>query len=238
VDQALASFRANRYVEDATYEYYAYPSAVPNDPQYSTHWGHNNTAQFPSWNYSTYQFTGPAVGIAGFDVDAQLAWDLPQGYGSADIVVAIIDSGVDTSHPDLRQVTGYDFGDNDENPMDDATDAGHGTLCAGVTAAIANNSLGVVGIAGGCSIMPLKVANSAGSMAFTYIANAITYAVDHDADVISMSLGANITSDSTVDPTLTYANNNGVVVLAATGNYYDPAYISGNQIQYVVSYQQ
>ncbi|HOH79438.1 MAG TPA: S8 family serine peptidase [Candidatus Cloacimonadota bacterium] len=236
VDQALASFRANRYVEDATYEYYAYPSAVPNDPQYSTHWGHNNTAQFPSWNSSTYQFTGPAVGIAGFDVDAQLAWDLPQGYGSADIVVAIIDSGVDTSHPDLRQVTGYDFGDNDTNPMDDATDAGHGTLCAGVTAAIANNNLGVVGIAGGCSIMPLKVADSDGNMAFTSIANAITYAVDHDADVISMSLGANITSDSTVDPTLTYANNNGVVVLAATGNYYDPAYISGNQIQDVVSY--
>lgn len=239
LDQAIASFKANRYVEDAVYEYYAYPNAVPNDPLYSTNWGHNNTAQFPSWNSSTYQFTGPAVGIVGWDTDAQLAWDLPQGYGSADIVVAIIDSGVDTTHPDLRLVTGYDFGDNDTNPMDNATDAGHGTLCAGVTAARANNSLGVTGIAGGCSIMPLKVANSAGSMTFTAIANAITYAKDNGADVISMSLGANgISSDPTVDPAITAAYNAGVVLFAATGNYYDPAYMGTgvNEVQDVISY--
>jgi subtilisin family serine protease len=237
LEQALASFRANRFVEEAIYEYYAYPSAVPNDPQYSTNWGHNNTAQFPSWNSTTYQFTGPAVGTVGFDTDAQLAWDQTQGYGSADIVIAIIDSGVDTTHPDLRLVAGYDYGVGDSNPMDDAPEAGHGTLCAGVTAAMANNNLGVAGIAGGCSVMPLKVADAAGSMSFTSIANAITHAADNDANVISMSLGANgISSDTTVDNAISYAITNNVVVFAATGNYYDPAYISGNQIQDEVSY--
>lgn len=239
LDKALASFQANRYVEEAIYEYYAYPSAVPNDPQYSTNWGHNNTAQFPSWNSSTYAFTGPAVGTVGFDTDAQLAWDMAQGYGSASIVIAIIDSGVDTTHPDLRLVTGYDYGSGDSNPMDNATDAGHGTLCAGVTAARANNSLGVTGIAGGCSVMPLKVAANDGSMSFTSIANAITHAADNGANVISMSLGAmGMSSDSTVDAAITYAISQNVVLLAATGNYYDPAYMGSgeNEIQDSITY--
>ncbi|MCB5254461.1 MAG: S8 family serine peptidase, partial [Candidatus Cloacimonetes bacterium] len=195
VEEAITSFRQSRYIEEATPEYYAYTTAVPNDTHYTKQWGHNNTAQLPG--YTSYGHTGPGVGTVGFDSDAQLAWDLAQGYGDPSIIIAIIDSGVDTAHEDLRLVTGYDYGDNDDNPMDDADDPtdpddspGHGTSCAGIAAARANNGIGVAGIAGGCSVMPLKVADSNGELSFTSINNAITHAADNGAHIISMSFGA------------------------------------------------
>lgn len=238
VQTALADFLTDPEVEDASLEYYAYSQAVPNDPYYSQNWGHNNTAQFPSWNSSTYQFTGPQVGTVGFDTDAQLAWE--QGYGDPGIIIAVIDSGVDTSHLDLTLVAGWDYGVGDSNPMDDATDAGHGTLATGIAVAKANNSLGVAGIAGGCSVMPIKVAAADGSMTFTSIANAITHAADNGAHVISMSLGAQgISSDTTVDPAIAYAyNTQGVVIFASSGNYYDPAYMGTgvNETQNAIGY--
>ena len=125
VEEALKQFKANRYVEEAIPEYIAYPTVVPNDTYYANNWGHNNTAQLPAYTSSGH--TGSGVGTIGFDSDAQLAWNQSQGYGSASIIIAIIDSGVDTAHPDLRLVTGYDFGDNDSNPMDNSSDPGHGT---------------------------------------------------------------------------------------------------------------
>ena len=117
---------------------------------YPQHWGHNNTAQLPSFDWGgTNSHTGPPVGTVGFDANAPSAWNGSQGFGNPGVVIAILDSGVDSTHPDLFQVTGYDFGDNDSDPHDDSDDPGHGTACAGVAAAIANNSLGAVGIAGG-----------------------------------------------------------------------------------------
>ena len=219
VEEALKQFIANRYVEEAIPEYIAYPTVVPNDTYYANNWGHNNTAQLPAYTSSGH--TGSGVGTIGFDSDAQLAWNQSQGYGSASIIIAIIDSGVDTAHPDLRLVTGYDFGDNDSNPMDNSSDPGHGTACSGIAAGKANNSLGIAGIAGGCSIMPLKVANSEGVNYFTAIENALTYAADHNAHIASISLGATdiIEGDSpSTDAALNYAYNSGVVLFAATGN--------------------
>ena len=220
INSVLTSFRANRYIEEACPEYIAYPTAVPNDTYYSYNWGHNNTAQLPVY-ISGSGHTGSGVGTVGFDSDAQLAWDQSQGYGSASITIAIIDSGADTSHPDLRLVAGYDYGDNDSNPMDDSADPGHGTACSGIAAAIANNGTGVVGIAGGCSVMPLKVANSAGTMYFTAIENALTHAADNGAHVISLSLGATGIEEGDIpstDAALTYAYNSGLAIFAATAN--------------------
>ncbi len=197
----------------------AFPATVPDDPQYSDNWGHNNTAQLPAYGWgTTWDHTGAGVGTVGFDTNAELAWNAPTGYGSSSAIVAILDSGVDTGHPDLNLMTGYDFGDSDNNPMDDSAQPGHGTACAGVAAAVANNTLGVTGIGGGVTIMPLKVADSAGSMYFSYIANALYYAADNGADVASMSFGAATSSSSTTDPALQYAFNNGVTLFAATGN--------------------
>ena len=207
-------------IEEATPDWRAFPAAVPNDPLYANNWGHNNTAQLPGLDWGgTYDHTLPTtVGTVGFDANAPAAWDASQAYGSAGVVIAIIDSGVDTAHPDLNLVAGYDYGDNDSNPMDNSAQAGHGTACAGVAAARANNGLGVVGVAGGCSIMPLKVANSAGSMYFSAIVNAIYFAADNGAKVISMSLGAAISSDTATNAAILYAYNAGCVILAATGN--------------------
>lgn len=205
-------------VEAAGPDYVAFPAAIPPDPLHASHWGHNNTAQLLSYNWTNNNHeTGSPVGTVGFDANAQAAWDGSQGYGSASVIIAIIDSGVQAGHPDLRQVTGWDYGDNDSNPDDNSASAGHGTACAGVAAAM-TNSLGTAGIAAGCSIMPLKVANSAGTMAFSSIQNALVYAADHGAKVISMSLGAAIASDPATDSSILYAFNAGCTILAATGN--------------------
>jgi len=210
VHTALSDFLTDPEVEDAGLEYFAYTQAVPNDSLYTTNWGHNNTGQ------------GPGGGGSGWDSDAQLAWDQAQGYGSSSIIIAIIDTGVDTAHLDLRLVTGYDYGDNDPNPMDDSSKPGHGTACAGVAAAKANNGIGVAGIAGGCSVMPLKVANSNGDLGFTAITNAITHAADNGARVISLSLGAEGGTGEgdipSTDYALEYAYSKGVVIFAATAN--------------------
>ena len=219
--EALAArLRSDPAVEDATVDYRAFPAAIPNDPLHPDHWGHNNTAQLPGLDWGgTYEHTlSTTVGTVGFDANAQPAWDGTQGYGSASVVIAIIDSGVDTGHPDLRLVSGYDYGDNDSNPMDDSAQPGHGTACAGIAAAIANNGLGSAGIAGGCSIMPLKVADSQGNMYFSAIVNAIYHAADNGADIISMSLGAAISSDANTDAALQYADSKGLTIFAATGN--------------------
>jgi subtilisin family serine protease len=213
------AFANDENIEAASPDWRAIPAAVPTDPLYSMHWGHNNTAQLLSYNWSTGSHeAGTAVGTVGFDANAQAAWDGSQGYGSSTVIIAIIDSGVDTAHPDLTLVTGYDYGDNDSNPMDNSAEAGHGTCCAGVVASKVNNGVGAAGIAANCKIMPLKVASSDGSMYFSAIQNALHYAGDNGAHVISMSLGAAISSDAATDDAILYAYNKGCTILAATGN--------------------
>ncbi len=222
---AIQAFKSNRYIEKATPEGYAYTTAVPNDTFYANNWGHNNTAQLPAYTGDSH--SGAGVGTTGFDADMQLAWDQSQGYGTDSTIIAIIDTGVDTSHPDLRLVTGYDYGDNDSNPMDDSAKRGHGTSCSGVAAAIANNALGITGAAGGCSVMPLKIANSSGRLGFTAIENALTHAGNNNVDIASMSFGS---EGGTVegnypstDTALEYAYSQGVTLLAATGNFNNSA---------------
>ena len=206
-------------VEVASVDWRAFPAVAPNDPMYPSQWGHENTAQMLSYDWATYSHeNGEPVGTVGFDANAPAAWDGSQGDGDPDVVIAILDSGVDVADPDLNLVAGYDFGDNDANPDDDSAAPGHGTACAGVAAAIANNNLGVAGIAGGSSVMPVKVADGNGSMYFSYIQNALYWAADQGADVISMSLGAAISSDPATDTALQYAYDSGAVILAATGN--------------------
>ena len=210
-------FRRDPNVQSASLDWLAFPAAVPSDPMFVDNWGHNNTAQLPDLDWGgSYEHDLPnTVGTVGFDANTPGAWD--SGYGTSSVVIAILDSGVEVGHPDLRQVTGYDFGDNDTNPDDNSGNAGHGTACAGVAAAI-NNGVGAVGAAGGCSIMPCKVADSAGSMYFSAIQDAIYWSADNGADIISMSLGAAISSDSATDAALQYAYNAGCTILAATGN--------------------
>ncbi len=214
-----ARYAADPNVESATVDWRAFPAATPNDTYYDKNWGHENTGQLLAYDWATYSHeNGDPVGTPGFDTKAYQAWDAAAGFGDPGVVIAIIDSGVDVNHPDLRLVPGYDFGDNDSNPMDDSADPGHGTCCAGVAAARADNNIGVAGAAGGCSVMPVKIADSGGSMYFSYIQNALYYVGDQDVDIASMSLGAPLSSDPATDDAIAYAYNKGVTILAATGN--------------------
>ena len=220
IDEAVRSYAVDPNVENASPDWIAHLEAVPTDPAYPQHWGHNNTAQLPGLDWGgTYDHTlSTTVGTPGFDTNAQLGWDGTAGFGSASVIIAIVDTGCNLAHPDLSFVTGFDYGDNDSNPEDNSTGGGHGTCCAGVAAAKANNAAGACGPAPGCKIMPMKAANSAGSLLFSSIVNCIYYAADHGANVISMSFGAAISSDAATDAAILYAYNAGVTLLAATGN--------------------
>src|SRR5437867_7850384 len=143
-----------------------------------------------------------------------LAWDLTQG--SASVVIASLDTGVDLTQPDLqgKLVGGY----NALNGSSDATDDnGHGTWAAGVAGAASNNSIGVASYCWRCSLMPVKVLGADGTGTMSNVAAGITWATDHGARVISMSLGGALgTSD--VQRTVQCARSRGAIPVAAAGN--------------------
>ena len=219
IPSVVARYAANPNVEVAVPDWRAFPLDEPNDPLHSGHWGHDNNGQLPDYCwYCGGHENGIPVGIPGFDANAEDAWDKRQGYGDSAVVIAILDTGLDMDHPDLQHVVGWDYGSGDSNPDDDSSVQGHGTACAGVAAAISNNGIGTTGAAGGVSIMPLKVADAFGVLYLSAIQNALYHAADNEADIVSMSFGAAISSDPATDTAIQYAYNNGVTLFAAAGN--------------------
>jgi len=166
-------------------------------------------------------------------VRAEQAWPASTGDGT---VVAVVDSGVDLNHPDLRAnlVPGATFiecdpscGNGDwKGPDGVGQDLDtHGTHVSGTIAAVTDNGIGVAGVAPDAQIMPIKALED-GSGAFEDIAAGITYAVDHGADVVNLSIGAmpgvqalTLTGlESSVTDAIAYAESEGVLVVAAAGN--------------------
>jgi subtilisin family serine protease len=155
--------------------------------------------------------------------------DLPHAWffttGSPDVTVAVIDTGVDVDHPELlgRVAAGRAFlsansCDTQTLPYDD--DDGHGTHVAGIVAARGNNASGIAGIAWESRILPVKVLSCTGNGTVADVVDGIYWAVDQGAQVINLSLGWPCTSDeSLVQRALDYADERGVVVVAAAGNY-------------------
>ncbi|MFM8336927.1 MAG: S8 family serine peptidase [Opitutaceae bacterium] len=164
--------------------------------------------------------------------------NLPPG-GNRDIVIAVIDSGVDYTHPDLapnmwvnsREIAGNGSDDDNNGIVDDVygasfigsdrkgnpmDDHGHGTHVAGIIAAAANNGIGGVGIAYNCRIMAIKAAQYSGVLSSTNISEAIIYAVEKGADIINMSFGGSAQS-KLVEDALAVAFGQAVLV-AAAGN--------------------
>ncbi|WP_252891190.1 S8 family peptidase [Thermoclostridium stercorarium] len=134
------------------------------------------------------------------------------------VTIAVVDTGVDLEHPDLKDsiVAGYDFINQDNVPDDDN---GHGTHVAGIAAAITNNGIGIAGVAGGAKIMPVKVLSAEGYGSSLDVYLGIMYAADHGADVINLSLGSDAPS-LLINEAVKYALARDVVVVAATGNEY------------------
>ncbi len=162
-----------------------------------------------------------------FSVNATDAWEITQGAG---VTVAVIDSGVDSTHEDLagQVLPGFDFWSNDSDPSDVL---GHGTHVAGTIAAARNNSLGGTGISPEASILPVRVCGPTyeDGCPTTLQDQGIRWAVDHGADVINLSLGGS-SPTQIVQDAIAYAIAHDVVVVAAAGN-------DGiNQIQYPAAY--
>ncbi len=166
-------------------------SMVPNDPRYPEQWGMRM-------------------------IQANYTWDVTTG--SKNVIVAVIDTGVDHTHEDLGAVNasiGWDFVNNDTDAMDDN---GHGTHVAGIVAATINNNVGVVGAAPGITVMPVKVLDASGTGYISDIASGITFAADHDAKILSMSLGSWLPSKALEDATKYAVYKKGTLVFAAAGN--------------------
>lgn len=145
---------------------------------------------------------------------------LPLVNQKREVKVAVLDTGVDYTHPDLRNKVlvdeGYNFVGNNYNVMDYD---GHGTHVSGIIAAEANNSIGLAGITGNLDvkILPIKVLNADGEGDTISIVKGILYAVDSGADVINLSLGAKYKIDLLAEA-IEYAKSKGVFVVTASGN--------------------
>lgn len=143
------------------------------------------------------------------------AWDL--SLGDPRVVIAIIDSGADLDHPDLRPnlVPGYNVLSQGQTPPQD--DNGHGTHAAGIAAAATDNREGVAGTCPRCKLMPIKALDAEGAGNAFDVAVGLVWAVDHGAQVINMSLGGP-QSDPTLERAVRYALTRNVPVVVAAGN--------------------
>ena len=191
-------------VEYAEPNYVVRKAAPTSDPEFDKQWGMRNTGQ---------EVNG-TTGTAGADINASTAWDKHTGDGS--VVVAVVDTGIDYTHPDLQaniwvnpgeiagngidddnngrvdDVRGWDFANNDADPMDDDVD-GHGSHVAGIIGAIGNNAVGVSGVNWNVKLMPLKVLRADGNgdlvniiAAFDYAIAARQYAIDHSFGLVAV----------------------------------------------------
>lgn len=213
----------NPMVEIAEPNFVYHTMALPNDPNFGDLWGLNNT--------------GTRGGKADADIDAPEAWDL--NTGSKNIVVAVIDTGVDYNHPDLADniyvnpgeiadngidddgngfiddVRGWNFAKVSNNdPMDDNK---HGTHVAGTIGAKGDNGQGVAGVNWNVSIMPLKFLTGSGSGTLADAIKAIDYATMMGVDVMNNSWGGGGFSQQLKDA-IVRAEQKGVLFVAAAGN--------------------
>jgi thermitase len=188
-DEYVAKLKNDSEVEAVEVDAVYTIDTTPNDPSYGSQW------HLPK-------------------IQAPQAWDITTGSTSR--TIAIIDTGVDLAHADLKSkiVAGYDFVNLDSTAQDDH---GHGTHCAGIAAALTNNATNTAGVDWNAKVMPVKVLNSAGSGYTTDITSGIRWAADHGANVISMSLGGGAFSQAQQDA-INYAWSKGVLIVAAAGN--------------------
>jgi len=190
--------------------YHAF-AAAPNDTHFGHLWGLGGT---------------PGVG-------ALPAWDRSLGAGQ---VIAVVDTGVDLTHPDLAPnlwtgpggIHGHDFVDNDDVPDDFNL---HGSHVAGTAAGVANNALGVAGVAPQAQIMAVRVLDADGGGGSGDIANGIAFAANNGAGVINLSLGgAGGGGDQAMSDAITLAESKGAVVVAAAGNGGDDGVGDNNDV--------
>ncbi len=221
VDSICADYSKDPHVEYCQPDYAIEAFAVPSDPYYSS---------FGSWGQNYYDLWGLKK------MDMEHAWDITKGDGA---VVAVVDTGLDYNHPDIAEnvwtnpreipgngidddhngyiddIHGYDFVNNDADPMDGH---GHGTHVSGTIAA-AENGIGIVGVAPQAKIMAVKGLSDSGSGSISDLAEGIVYAADNGAAVINNSWGCkNCPSNPIGEDAVLHADSLGVISVFAAGN--------------------
>ena len=202
---------------------------VPNDPRFKDLWGLRNTG--------SNEPNGRAAGVEGADVNALAAWDITKG--SRQVRIAVIDTGIDYTHPDLKRnmwvnsaelngkkgvdddgngyvddVYGYDFANNDADPMDGN---GHGTHCAGTIGAVHNDGVGVAGVMDQVTLVPIKFLDDSGSGSLDAAIQSIDYATKMNVDLMSNSWGGGGRSEA-LNEAIKRAADKGIIFTAAAGN--------------------
>lgn len=174
-------------VEQIEYDYKVKPDDTPNDSSYGSQWHLSKMACPTAWIYN-------------------------KGAG---ITIAILDTGVDSTHPDLagKIVSGWNMYDNNATTSDVY---GHGTAVAGVAAASTNNAMGVAGVGWNCSIMPIRISDTSGYGYSSTVANGLIWAADHGARVANVSY--EFSTDSVVASAAKYFCDKGGVVTMSAGN--------------------
>ena len=189
-------------VASAEYDPLVRLSFTPNDP----FWG-----------------TDPFVGLGQWGLRKAFvdqAWDKVRG--SASVVVATLDTGVDASHPDLQGslVAGTALVSQPSAECNAAAkndDNSHGTHVAGIIGAQGNNSAGIAGVAFGVKVMPVKVLDCTGVGSLSDVSSGLIWAVDHGAKIVNVSLGSPF-DGATLRGAVTYASSHNVLVVSAAGN--------------------
>jgi subtilisin family serine protease len=184
----LSALQNNPSIEFAEPNYILSPNLIPDDPYYPSEW---HLAK----------------------INAPAAWDVT--VGTSNVVIAILDSGVDATHPDLSSlvIPGWNFYDNNS----DATDVnGHGTAVAGTAAASSNNSIGVAAVTWNPMLLPVRVTDTNGNGLISVIANGLTWAADQGARVANISF--TVSTSPTVTSAAQYFQSKGGVLTAAAGN--------------------
>jgi subtilisin family serine protease len=182
---------------------------TPNDPFFQYQYALNNKGQ------QVWVIPGSPQGKASADIKAPSAWE--ETKGTETVTIAIIDTGVDLLHPDLKnkmKSSGRDYINNDFDATDDH---GHGTIVAGIAAAETNNNEGIAGVAWNCKILPVKVAGADGLGSEDKVADGIRWAVDNGAGVINISMGS-VEPSLLIRDAVKYAYEKNVVVVVSAGN--------------------
>jgi subtilisin family serine protease len=239
---AREEFAATGLFKAVSPNWLMHPFLMPNDPMLGNQW----------------HITNNSAGIK-----LPQAWDMNTGDTST--VIAILDTGLDWSHPDIAgnawhnpgeipnngtdddangfvdDIYGWDCGRNDNDPrpevyVEGGIDVGfHGTHCGGIASAVTNNSVGVAGAGWNCKLMGLKLTGGADPFSVASVTMAFNYAINNGADVVSMSFGGNFSDFGFMQTLVNDANAAGVICVAAAGNNNTSAIMYPAGLDHVIS---
>jgi hypothetical protein len=246
VEKALEMLRSESSVDYAEPNYFRYTTkTTPDDPEFGLLWGLDNSGQI----------VNGTSGTKDADINAPEAWDSATDCDG--IVIAVIDSGIDYDHPDLRDnmwsnadelaggdgvdddgngyvddVRGWDFVDNDNDPMDIN---GHGTHVAGTIGAKGDNGRGITGVCWSAQVIPLRFIDDSGLGTVADEISAIQYAIIKGAKIINASFSGN--ASMAEQDAISHAKDAGILFVAATGNEGDntPSYPAGYDLVNIIS---